>query len=75
MHNEGMYEWRFVGAYPGLLSVPVRDSETISIGGVNPWRYQWAPVRHGVPIILPDPVFSSREHWLEVSEIKKPCHH
>jgi hypothetical protein len=66
-----MSEWRFVGAYPGLLRVPVPDSETISIGGVNPWRYQWTTLRHGVPIILPDPVSSSRAHWLTVYEIKK----
>ena len=66
-----MFEWRFVGAYPGLLPVPAPDSETISIGGVNPWRYQWTTLRHGVPIILPDPVSSSRQHWLKVFEIKK----
>ncbi len=42
----------------------------ILIDGVNPWRYNWTTLRHGVPIILPDPVSSSREHWLKVYEIK-----
>ena len=65
-----MSEWLFVGTCP-MFQGPVPDSESISIGGLNPWRYQWQTLRGGKPIILPDPLSSLRKHWLKVYEIEK----
>jgi hypothetical protein len=68
MHNDGMSEWRFVGAYPGLLRVPVPDSETISIGGINPWRYWRATIdeRSDLPWPAPDPEWTGRAVFLRL---------
>lgn len=67
--NDGLAEWRFLGTC-AILRGPVQDSETISIGGISPWRHNWKTLRGGVPIILPDPACRSREHWFKVYEIR-----
>ena len=63
-----MSSWRFAGESLKPKG-PIPDSETISLEGLNPWRYSWNALK-GPAIAVPDPQDVSRRRHVRLYEIR-----
>ncbi|WP_425618271.1 hypothetical protein NA78x_001974 [Anatilimnocola sp. NA78] len=56
-----MSQWKSVGV--------VAEGNPISIGGVDPWKYEWRRVQDE-PIQLPHPSYPNQKHGMWVYEVE-----